>query len=146
MSATQEVLLASQALPKVARLLSRHQATSRTDYVLRLRGEDADLPVPRQALELFAEILRGMAAGHSVQVLHSDQLLTTQQAADLLNLSRTYLLRLIDQGTLNCTKTGTHRRVKLQDVLAYKEARESEQRAVLNDLAELDRALGIDDL
>lgn len=143
---TQQLKLARAALPHVSRLLSQHHAASKGAYRLRLQDDDADLPVPQQALALFAEILRAMASGQSVQVIAADSLLTTQQAADFLHVSRTHLLKLIERGELPISKTGTHRRLALNDVIAYKQERQTDQRARLQAMAELDRDLEIDDL
>jgi len=146
MHALKQTQLAAKAVPHMARMLSRHLAASNGTYTLRLEGEDADLPVPRAALELFAEILRAMAANQSVQVVAANSLLTTQQAADFLNVSRTHLLKLIAQGELAISKTGTHRRLALGDVMAYQKLRQSQQHKQLEAMADLDRELGIDDL
>ncbi len=63
--------------------------------------------------------------------------LTTQQAADLLNVSRQYLVRLLDAGRLPYTKTRKHRRVRIEDVLAFKEERDVERKSALDTLTEL---------
>lgn len=146
MHAINQTQLAEKALAHVARMLSRHLETSNGAYALRFQGEDADLPVPRQALELFADILRAMAANQSVQVIAANSLLTTQQAADFLNISRTHLLKVIERGELAITRTGTHRRLALNDVMAYQELRKNHQHQQLEAIAALDRYLGIDDL
>ncbi|HEX5503538.1 MAG TPA: excisionase family DNA-binding protein, partial [Thermomicrobiales bacterium] len=71
--------------------------------------------------------------------------LTTQQAADLLNVSRQYLIRLLERGDLPFTRTGTHRRIRLDDVLRYKDARSARRREGLRRLTRLSEELGLYD-
>jgi excisionase family DNA binding protein len=68
--------------------------------------------------------------------------LTTQQAADLLNVSRQYLVRLLDEKKIDFTRTGRHRRLRFEDVIAFKERRERERRAGLNKLIEMSEDAG----
>jgi excisionase family DNA binding protein len=72
--------------------------------------------------------------------------LTTQQAADFLNVSRPYFIRLLEQGAIPHTKTGSHRRVRLDDVLAYKRQRDAERRRALDDLVALSQEMGLYEL
>jgi excisionase family DNA binding protein len=68
--------------------------------------------------------------------------LTTQQAADLLNVSRQYVVRLLNEKRIPYTKTGTHRRLRIEDVLAYKEQRDTERRDALDELTRLNEEAG----
>jgi excisionase family DNA binding protein len=68
--------------------------------------------------------------------------MTTQQAADLLNLSRQYLVRLLDDGKIPYDRTGKHRRLKIEDVLAYKQKRDRERDEKLDELTRLTEKLG----
>src|ERR1700722_4027406 len=79
-------------------------------------------------LERVAEV---MARGDSITVVPVGREVTTQQAADLLNVSRQYLVRLLDAGKLPYTKTGKHRRVRIEDVLAFKDKRSKDRKAAL---------------
>lgn len=92
------------------------------------------IQLPRIALVFLTEALIAMAAGHSVRIVPIHSELTTQEGANLLNVSRPHFVKLLEQGLLPFTKTGRHRRVKLSDVLALKSARDE---ASLNAMGEL---------
>ncbi|MDD9947726.1 MAG: helix-turn-helix domain-containing protein [Myxococcales bacterium] len=106
-------------------------------------GQAVDATVPREAFDLFLEVLGQLANGHAVTIVPVHAELTTQQAADLLNLSRPYLIRLLDQGEIAYTKVGTHRRIRAEDVMAYKAKRDAEHEEVLDELAAEAQELGL---
>jgi len=108
-------------------------------------GQDvALLELPPAAAHLLTEMLQEMAAGNAVAVLAVESELTTQQAADLLNVSRPYLVGLIRDGTLPARMVGNQRRLPLKDVLAYKTATRAKRREALRELAALDQELGLE--
>lgn len=112
-----DLVAAGEALEKLQAYLSRHPEGA---SALQLVGEDeGDLTVPHGALLLLAQVLAHMASGHSVSVVPSHAELTTQQAADLLNVSRPYLIGLLTAGEIEYRKVGSHRRVKARSLLAY---------------------------
>ena len=93
------------------------------------------LIIPAAAARLFQDILAQMSEGNMVSVMTQQGELTTQQAADLLNVSRPYLVGLLDGGHIPFRKVGTHRRIYTKDVIAYKKAVDGERSRALNDLA-----------
>ena len=99
--------------------------------------------IPTSALRLLKEILDHMARGDGVALtpLHAE--LTTRQAADLLQVSRTHLVQLLDEGRIPCRKVGAHRRVRARDVLEYRRETESRRRKALDDLTAADQSLGL---
>ena len=100
-------------------------------------GEAAQSVIlPAQAVRLLTDILGHIAEGRSVSILPSDATLTTSQAADLLNVSRPYFVRLLDQDEIPYTKVGTHRRIALPDLVAYREKRRARSRAAVDELVE----------
>ncbi|MFT5586174.1 MAG: excisionase family DNA binding protein [Cognaticolwellia sp.] len=131
----------------VARLLEFLQASPEGDALHLVAGGGSRGDVPAAVAILLGHIVETLASGQSVALVPVSRELTTQQAADLLNLSRQYLVRQLDAGVLPFRMTGTHRRLSLEDVLAYKTVREQGRRQSLNELSELTQAFeGYDEL
>ena len=108
-------------------------------------GPEAELVLPAGAVQLLGTILTEIARGNSVTAVAVQAELTTQQAADLLNVSRPFLIKLLDQGDIPHHKSGSHRRVASKDVLDYKRKTDEHREAVLAELAELGQELDSDD-
>lgn len=102
-----------------------------------VRLEDGtDLQLPRAVTPLLVRILTEMAQGNAVTLIPLHAELTTQEAANLLNISRPYLNRLIDRGDLRHHKVGTHRRIRFTDLEEFRVAREQARNSSLDELAE----------
>ena len=104
-------------------------------------AETIDIPTP--AVRLLKEILDQMAHGNGVALtpLHAE--LTTRQAADLLQVSRTHVVQLLDDGRIPCRKVGVHRRVPAEDLLACRRATEARRRETIDALTARDQELGL---
>lgn len=99
--------------------------------------------LPAGVTGLLQTILSEVARGHAVQVVPVHAELRTQEAADLLGVSRPHLVKLLEEGAIPHWKAGTHRRVRLQDLLTYRERRARDARQALQELADVDQELGL---
>ncbi len=104
-------------------------------------GDRADLP--DSVHTLLVSVVRELARGGAVRTVIVHPELTTQQAADLLNVSRPFLIKLLDAGEIPFHRVGSHRRVKLQDTLAYRDQRSQRRRAALAELAREAQEMGL---
>lgn len=106
-------------------------------------GERAELPGP--AANALIEALTAVADGHDVMVIPADRDLTTGQAADLLGVSRQYLVRLLNDDAIPSYLVGSHRRVRLEDLLRFKAQRDAKRRAALRQMVREAEAAGLYD-
>jgi excisionase family DNA binding protein len=97
-------------------------------------GQEETLELPAGAVKLLMAILEDMAAGRAVTLVPRNAELTTQEAADFLNVSRPFFIQLLEQRKIPFRLVGTHRRVRFEDVLQYKEDIDSKRRNVLDEL------------
>lgn len=95
------------------------------------------LILPAAVFEVLRDIVEAMAAGQAVTIAPVHQRLTTQEAADLLGVSRPTLVKLVEAGDIPFEQPGRHRRVRLADVLAYRERSSLERRAALDRMVEI---------
>lgn len=123
---------------RLADLVSRNQPLT---LHVREQGEDTVLELPATAVKLLFEILQDMAAGKAVAIVPHATELTTQQAADYLNVSRPFLIKLLAEKQLPFRSVGTHRRILFQDVMAYKKQIDEARRRSLDELAALSQEL-----
>ncbi|MCY3779302.1 MAG: helix-turn-helix domain-containing protein [Chloroflexi bacterium] len=115
--------------------------------VLIVEAENQEpLVLPAGAVALLRDILEAMAAGHSITMIPHHAELTTVEAADILNVSRPYLIKLLESGEIRFRKVGTHRRILMEDLMAYKEKSERQSRAAMDELVALSEELGLYDL
>lgn len=109
-----------------------------TDRPLKLRVRDGEqeqtIDLPAGAVDLLVHVLEAMAAGQGVTLIPESAELTTVQAAEVLNVSRPFLIKLLDQKAIPHRKVGKHRRIRMEDVMAYKNAIDREREQVLEQL------------
>ena len=94
-------------------------------------------------MRLLVDILAELADGNAVQVVPVHAELTTQEAADLLNVSRPHLVKLLEDGALPFHRTGKHRRVRFADLMQFKAARERDSEQAMQELAGQAQELGM---
>jgi excisionase family DNA binding protein len=133
--------IALRAARRIGDYLTAHPGAGPVRIQGELAGDDA-LVVPRQAAVMLAQILGFLANGQGVTVTPSNAMLTTQQAADFLNVSRPYLIKLLEAGEIPFEKVGTHRRMAFGDLMEYKGRDDQERRRAADELTELGQELG----
>lgn len=115
----------------------------RTRPRYRLLGPQGEsIALPDTVFIVLEHVVEVLARGGAITIVPVDKELTTQQAADLLNVSRQYLVRLLNANQIPCTRTGKHRRLRLEDVLAYKRRRDRARKATISELTRLSEDAG----
>lgn len=129
-----------------SRRLATHKLGQRSSVRIQLLddGEDAEtVAVPTSALRLFLHLLTEMSQGNAVTLIPTHAELTTQQAADLLNVSRPYLVKLLEEGRIPCRTVGKYRRVRFDDLMRYKRKDDEARAKVLDQLTAEAQELGM---
>ncbi|OAH12154.1 helix-turn-helix domain-containing protein [Streptomyces jeddahensis] len=137
----EEAEAAALALRRVKKFLAEHERESVVRAVV--EGESDALTLPRGAVELLATVLAHMAAGRAVSVVPSHAELTTQQAADLLNVSRPFLIGLLKAGEIEYRTVGTHRRIRAESLLEYRRRDDQARREAADELTALNQEMGL---
>lgn len=127
---------------QLAAFLSTTLDTQRIELVDERQQREV-VELPTFAFRLLGEILSELALGNAVKVVPIHAELTTQEGADILNVSRPHLIKMLDEGALPHTKTGKHRRVKFADLMRYKEQRDQASLSVMDELAAQAQELGM---
>lgn len=125
----------SEQARESSRVLSMYVRRSKPlEVELRDNEHHQTIALPAGAVRLLLNVLTQMADGNAVTLMPMHAELTTQQAADLLNVSRPYLVKLLDNGEIGHRKVGTHRRILLRDLMAYKQKVDADRIAALEEL------------
>jgi len=136
--------LARVALDHMRAALKAGNALGPHDPVRLTVPDSADeIVVPRSVLELLSQVLAHMANGQGVTLVPANAELTTQQAADMLNVSRPFLVRLLESGEIEHRLVGTHRRVLADSLVRYMRADDAKRAKAADELAALTHDLGV---
>ena len=136
-----EVQAAVQSQRALAACLATQRETQRIQ-IFDDKSQAHQVELPTSALRLLIDILAELAEGNTVKVVPIHAELTTQEAADLLNVSRPHLVKLLEDGALPFHRTGKHRRVRLADLTAFKAQRDRMSEQAMEELAK--QAQGLD--
>jgi excisionase family DNA binding protein len=129
-----------------SRRLATHKMGRRSSVRIQLLdgGDEAEaIPVPTSALRLFLHLLTEMAQGNAVTLIPTHAELTTQQAAALLNVSRPYVVKLLDEGKIPSRAVGKYRRVRFDDLMSYKQKDDEARAKILDQLTAEAQELGM---
>ncbi len=101
--------------------------------------------IPVKALKLLSEVLKAMSEGKPISIVPIATEVTTQKAAEILGCSRPFMVKLLEEGKIEFTKVGKHRRILLEDVMAYKKQMKEEQKKLIVEMMNFDEDLGLYD-
>ena len=134
--------VAGRAARRISDYLSSHPGEDLIEALGEVGADDA-LVIPRPTVVMLAQVLSLLESGHGVQIIPKDAELTTQQAADVLNVSRPYIIGLLESGQIPFRKVGRHRRITFEALMEYKRQDDLKRRAAADDLADLSQDLGL---
>lgn len=104
------------------------------------------IALPNSVTDIFRTVINVIAQGKGISLIPVAEEVTTTQGAEILNISRPYLMRLIENGEIPYHQVGTHKRINLQDLLEYKKIRDTKRKKGLQKLTELSQELGLYDI
>jgi excisionase family DNA binding protein len=142
---SEAITLASQALEAISAFIANPPDTI-TLAILDPAMQDTHITIPRGMFQLMVNVLQSVSRGEPVTILPHSAELTTQEAADTLRVSRPYLVKLLDEGTIPSRKVGIYRRVLLQDILHYQKTEKQRQSAIMSELTKEAQDMGLYDL
>lgn len=130
----QDIQLATESSRALAGISGRKRSSFEIEVIGEKKG--TMIKVPPSVFRMLLTILTQMAAGNAVTIIPIHKELTTQEAAELLNVSRPYLIQLLEEGKIPFRKVGTRRKILFQDLMEYKKIDDTERSKILDKLAE----------
>lgn len=137
-----EQRMAIESYPQLFSVLS-HINSDETEIEIEETNER--IKIPLRALKLLGDILKAMSEGKPISIVPIATEVTTQKAAEILGCSRPHLVKLLEEGEIEFIKVGKHRRVKFEDVIAYRQRMKDEQKRNIIDIMGADEELGLYD-
>lgn len=139
----QDIDLAREALVRMRPVLEDPNLAGDQPVTITVAGGSDAIVVPKSVLDLLVRVLGSLSAGEGVTVVPAHSELTTQQAADLLNVSRPHFVKLLTEGEIEYRSVGTHRRVLAQSLLDYMKADDQRRREAAAELTSLTQEIGL---
>lgn len=125
----------SERAKNFSRIIAKEFASEESITIQREDGDES-IEIPRQVFNVLLRVLAVMSEGKAFSLIPMDKELTTQQAADILNVSRPYLNKILDLGDIPHRKVGRNRRVKFSDLMEYKNTQDQKSEAALQEMAD----------
>lgn len=138
-----EQKIAQENVKILGQIAGKHKKSSKA-IEIEVSGEKDPIKIPVSALKHLNTIIDLMAQGKAITVNSVDAEITTQEAADLLNVSRPFVIKLLDNGKIPFHMVGSHRRIRLEDLLVYKQNMEKEREEALTELTRISQELDLD--
>ena len=132
---TEDEIKLSQESSRLLAPLIQDRASTIQVKIVKEDGNEQDVVIPATTFHLLVDILSQMAQGNAVSIVPIHSELTTQEAADILNVSRPFLIKLIESKEIPCRKVGRHRRIRFADLMEYKQKTDSQRTKALDELA-----------
>ncbi|MGA7731408.1 MAG: helix-turn-helix domain-containing protein [Chloroflexia bacterium] len=137
------ILDPSKASPEEQQVFSQLEIALESTQAPRLLGHDGEeIELPESLYNLLIQIVHDLSQGRNIALVRRDHMLTTQQAADILNVSRPYLVTLLERGEMLFTRVGKHRRINFDDLMKYKQQRDQDRRYGLVQITRLGEEMG----
>lgn len=130
----ESLMARSQEAPSIKKIQSILHLQGSQPKLVGANGEEITLP--DSVYQVLRKVVGAMVSGKVISIAFQDQQMTTQQAADFLNVSRPHLIKLLEQGEIPFIKVGTHRRVCFEDLVNYKQQRDIKRREGLKQLTQ----------
>ena len=127
-----------ESIAQLAQILSRESAQPK---LVTSNGEE--ILIPESVCNILRQAVQAMASDQAVSIVRYNRELTTQQAANILNVSRPFLVKLLDEGAIPYIKVGSHRRIRFKGLIIYKEHRDRKRRKLLDQLIEMTEEAGL---
>lgn len=137
----ESVLITEQETESIKKLQQILSIESAQVKLVASNGEE--ILIPESVYNLLGQIVRAMASGQAVSIVTHNRELTVHQAADILNVSRSFIVKLLDEGAIPYIEVGSRRRILFQDLMTYKQQRKVQRRQLLDELIEMTEEAGL---
>lgn len=137
----ESVIAQDQEAPSIKQIERILELEGSQPKLVGANGEE--ITIPESVYQVLRQAVHAMASGKVISIVIQERELTTQQAADFLNVSRPYLIKLLEQGEIPYIMVGTHRRIRFDDLMKYKQQRDHKRRQLLQELVEISEEAGL---